>query len=118
MVLTALILLAEAIVYWILRKRFYRMRWVWCHVVLLYMLLIILPGIYIFIIPLFSRDFESGSYYKWLGNLRLVRTFLYWSLLIMAHVFFVLTIVKSFSKNSSAEIGTNETSGLLDEFTG
>src|SRR5262245_4030761 len=43
------IVLGEAIVYWNLRRRFYKMLWVWWHVILLYVVLIILPLIYVFI---------------------------------------------------------------------
>jgi hypothetical protein len=47
-----------------------------------------------------------------------VRLILFWSLLVVAHIFFVLTIVKGYSKKNEFEIDSNAASNLLDEFPG
>src|SRR5262245_31240950 len=94
LILTSVILLADAVVYWILRKRFYRMSLVWIHIILLFVLLVILPVIYVLVVPLLSNYFGADLYYEWLNNFRLVRIILFWMLLIGAHLFFVFTLVK------------------------
>src|SRR5690349_4047022 len=45
-VLALVILIAEALIYWIIRRSFYKMSWVWAHIMLLYFVLIVLPLLY------------------------------------------------------------------------
>jgi hypothetical protein len=117
-ILTLLVLTVESVVYWYLRRRFYKMSWVWSHIILMYLILLLLPVLYTltnFIIP---RYFNLDETKEWMGRIYLIRTILFWSGLAIAHFFFVLTIARSFSIKQPLEKGHNEASDFLDEFHG
>jgi hypothetical protein len=112
------VLLAEAVMYWKLRRRFSNMLWVWCHISLLYFILLIMPFAYLMLMPILNRYIEPVHYSDLMETLSWVRLILFWSLLVVAHIFFVLTIVKGYSKKNEFEIDLNGASNLLDEFPG
>ena len=112
------VLLSEAIVYWKLRKTFYNMSWVWCHICLLYFILMVMPIVYLFLLPILNRSYSPEQYGEVMLNISRIRVIIFWSGLIIAHIFFVLTIVKSNWKKESAESLANEPANLLDEFNG
>lgn len=109
----SIVLLAEIIVYIKIRKLIYRKLWVWLHVLLV--------NIALFILPL-TAAFLSTFIYDETGNVRsslfwLLQNFSYliFALLIVAHLFFALTLIKSFQLKKSARTN-DEAPGLLDEF--
>ena len=116
MILTSVVLLAEAIVYRILQYRLYRIRWVWVHVSSLYFLVLILPILFVFLNFFIRRRVEAFESFEWIRKLNLLRNILFWSVLLIGHLFFVLTIVRAFSKKSEPEEQNNESSDFLDEF--
>ena len=116
-VITIVILIAEAVTYWILRRRFYRMSWIWTHVVLLYIVLLILPLVYVFLSFVLPRYLNPELYADWLAKFSMAQITIYWVGLAIAHVFFVLTIVYGFQKKKLAEPVGNEPTHILDQFT-
>jgi len=115
LVISFAVLLAEAIVYWKLRRRFQNMSWVWTHVFLLYFILLVMPIAYLIGLPLLNRYFAPESYSELMVRLSWIRVIFFWSILAMAHLFFVLTIVKSYSTKNDSETEVNATSDLLDQ---
>ena len=116
MILTSVVLVAEAIVYRVIRFRLYRPLWAWAHVSCLYFVVLILP-IFIVLLNFFvRRKYTSWDQFEWIRRINLLRTFLFWSFILIGHLFFVLTIVKAFSKKAEPRGDNNESSDLLDEF--
>jgi hypothetical protein len=114
-ILTLVVLLAEAIIYRILGDRLDRPKWVWTHIGSLYFIIILIP-ILIIIFNVFVVDrIGTGDVFEWARRANLIRNILFWSALAIGHFFFVLTIVRGFSKKDSREI--NESTDLFDEFT-
>ena len=118
MTVTFIVLLSEAIVYWKLRRRFEKMSWVWAHIFLLYFILILMPIVYLFVLPLLTNYFNPQRSSSLIINLSVTRVILFWSSVAIAHIFFVLTIVKSKWKNKSTVAANDEPANLLDEFNG
>ncbi|MFD2919596.1 hypothetical protein ACFS6H_07765 [Terrimonas rubra] len=112
-IIWSIILLAEVIVYIKIRRLIYRKLWVWIHVLLI--------NIALFIIPM-SAGFLGTLVYDESENVRTTALWLFKNLiyfifafLILGHLFFALTLFKSFQLKKSA--GKNdEAPGLLDEF--
>ena len=115
-IVTLLILVGEAIVYRILRMRFHRMLWVWTHIAILYLILLILPLAYLFGSMILPHYLNTMSYAGWIEKFALVQRILFWSGIAIGHFFFVLTIVYGFRKKKIAKPVQNEPSHLLDEF--
>jgi hypothetical protein len=116
MLITGVILLAEAIVYRLLQHRLDRMQWVWAHISSLYFLVLVLPFIIILLNIIVRRRFNSWDQFEWIRKLNLLRNLLFWSILLVGHLFFVLTIVRGFSKKRKLQEDQNDSSNLLDEF--
>jgi hypothetical protein len=95
------LILGQAIVYWLIRKKLYNKSWVFLHTALISFAFLLLPFLsYYFRLPQIRISNFSG----W--NL------VFWFCVIAAHLFFILTLVKSFRKPEQI----NEPPGLLDEF--
>ena len=115
-IITLLILAGEAVVYRILRTRLHRMLWVWTHIAILYIVLLILPLIYLFgsmVLPTYLNTIPSAG---WIEKFGLAQRVLFWSGLAIGHFFFVLTIVYGFRKKNATEPDQNEPPHLLDEY--
>ena len=116
MLITGVILLGEAIVYRLLQYRLDRMQWVWAHISSLYFIVLILPFVIVFLNIFIRRRFNSWDEFEWIRKINLLRNLLFWSILLVGHLFFVLTIVRGFSKKRKLQEEQNESSNLLDEF--
>jgi hypothetical protein len=116
MLITGVILLAEAVVYRLLQYRLDRMQWVWAHISSLYFLVLVLPFIIFLLNIIVRRRFNSWDQFEWIRKLNLLRNLLFWSILLVGHLFFVLTIVRGFSKKRKLQEDQNDSSNLLDEF--
>jgi len=113
--LTVVILLAEAVIYRILRYKLDRPQWVWTHIATLYFMIIAIPILIIIFNVYIVDQVSSGDAFEWARKANLIRNILFWSALVVGHFFFVLTIVRGFSKKDNLEI--NESTDLFDEFT-
>ena len=113
--LTVVILLAEAVIYRILQHKLDRPQWVWTHVAMLYFIIIVIPILIICFNVYVVEAIPATDAFEWARKANLIRNILFWSALAVGHFFFVLTIVRGFSKKESQEI--NESTDLFDEFT-
>lgn len=110
------LLVVEIILYWLMRNHIYKKLWVKVHVILFALGFIILPFLIHFIgiatLSLNATDIEYAERIIFIAKVDVITIY---SCLIIAHVFFALTLIKSFGfKKELAE--SNEPSGLLDEF--
>ena len=113
----AIILGLEILAYWFIRRRLYRPAWVRAHVILLWTTLII-PPLIIALFFLFGVDSLKGpdnstNIYDIVST---VNSVVFWGCLVVGHLFFIATIVKSFSKKELAKQDAADTTHILDEF--
>ena len=95
--------LIEVLIYILLRKKLYNRSWVILHTSLTFLFFFAIPFI-IGLLPLYFSINELRSFFSaW--------SYFFWLRMAAAHLFFILTIVKSFRKPNG-----DETPGLLDEF--
>jgi len=116
MVLALAVVAVEATVYWLLKRKFYRMSWVWAHVSLLYFVLMVVPLLYPLGNLILFNYMGSGHAGEWVLMISNVLSTLFWSAVVVAHIFFVLTIVRSLKARKQKEKGTYDPASLLDEF--
>jgi hypothetical protein len=108
-------LLLEMIIYWILRDRLQNRRWVHIHIWSVCLALLIFPILYAFI-SMSIDQYNSPKIAATFNNeLYQIRNYLYWLFIGIGHIFFIATIVKSFSKKQET-IADEPAPGLLDEF--
>jgi hypothetical protein len=110
-----LLFFSEAFVYWRVRKKILNKRVAWAHVLLLVFGFLNITLI-AFLAIYFENDYYLSSDDSTLIDLAsFIINYAFWGTFVLAHIFFVITIVKSFSKKQ--ELKTDEPSpGLLDEF--
>jgi hypothetical protein len=108
------VLLAELIVYLLIRNRIYRIQWVRLHVWPVLFAFVLLPLIMMLLRLLASRYTDAESTYAYLADLRRAEYYIFWGSIPVAHAFFIATIAKSFTpKKEPVDEGPP---GLLDEF--
>lgn len=107
-------LFIETIAYWLLRKKIFDIVAVRIHVWILFFVFCIMPFLFFLIAQISASYLGSDRYMSFLKELSQIRTFLFWALLAVAHIFFLITIVKCF--NNKKETVSDEPAGILDEF--
>ena len=113
-IITLIILLAEAIVYRVLQSRLDRPKWVWTHIVSLFIIIILIPLLTVLFNFFVVDQIGNGTAFEWARKANLIRNILFWSAVAIGHLFFTLTIVRGFSKKGNEEI--NNSADVLDEF--
>ena len=108
-------LLLEMIIYWILRNRLQNRLWVNIHIWSACFALMIFPILYAFISMLIDQYNSPKIAAPFNSALYQIHYYLYWLLIGIGHIFFIATIVKSFSKKQ-ATIVDEQAPGLFDEF--
>jgi hypothetical protein len=109
-VLLITMLIIQAIVYWQIRKKIHKRSWVWLHLFLLIIPMIIVPAMFI-IIPLVIAGYAgSGNPGALFRNLNLVSVYFFWTCMIAGNAFFAATLVKSFH----IQPGPDNDTGLVD----
>jgi hypothetical protein len=98
------ILILEAITYYLIRRKLFNRTWVFLHFTFTVIGFVVIPVL----TPILTLHLNPRSKV----NLFFYRRFLNWLCLIWGHLFFILTIVKSFHKPEPV----HESPGLLDEF--
>jgi uncharacterized membrane protein len=111
-IMAMLLLCAESILYWVIRKRIFSLAWTIMHVVMMYLSMVLVPLVYFFLVTQFSRIQPPDQYAQTIKKMMLARYITFWSLFIVAHVFLALNIIRAFTfKEQKAG------EGLLDEFS-
>jgi hypothetical protein len=110
------LLLAEIFLYWFMRHDIYNKWWVKSHVIFFALGFIVFPFFIHFIgnltLPIDATDKEYMERIILIAKIDVV---VIYSSLIIAHIFFALTLLKSF-KFKKAVNNNDEAPGLLDEF--
>ena len=111
------IMLAEFGVYWMIRKRLYYKWWVHIHIGSIWVCIVVVPAFFFLMMELYGRSEDPAGFLVFLGSVGKVMNNGFLGSLIIGHLFFILTIVKSFSKKKRLQTtDTTESSDILDEF--
>jgi len=104
----------ESFVYWRIRKKVGNKTIAWAHVLLLVIGFLVIT-LFVFLTTYFDINYILTSEDKVLPRLAtFIFNYGFWITFVLAHIFFVITIVKSFSKKQEVEM-VEPTPGLLDE---
>lgn len=108
------ILVVETIVYWFLGSRPIKRSWAWAHIICLFIATIGVP--LLFVLALYITRGQTISRYF---NLRVItgamRIVFFYGSVIVGHVFFILSLIKGFSRQVKVELLTSE-QGILDDY--
>lgn len=108
------LLVCEIFIYLVIRKRIYKKLWVifhsWCCIIAFF----VIPLLFVLLTTLVSVHYarrENAD--RLLKNITVLGQMFFYFLNGVGHLFFILTIVKSFNNK---QITANENPGVLDEF--
>jgi hypothetical protein len=104
-----LILTAECIVYWFLRKKKIRKLLIRMHISLLYFALILLPILHVFVLFYLEKSMYMGLLFN-------IKFLVYWSCIIISHLFFIAVLINGFRPRKEQK-PESDTSDILNEFT-
>lgn len=98
-VLWPLLLLVEAIIYWVIRKRLKERKWVWAHLLfsLVGFVLIRVLSVLAFIIIDFYGTLPSQATYFLMNRIEI---YSYWSCVSIAQIFFIIAVVRNYSNKT------------------
>ncbi|HYF30826.1 MAG TPA: hypothetical protein VD993_06885 [Chitinophagaceae bacterium] len=113
----SIILMLEMLVYWIIRRRLYRVVWVRLHIITLWAALVLIPLVYVCLYYFLGDAMSPERFSHMLAAISAFRTVVFWGGLVVGHLFFIATIVKSFSKKQAPAADATNTPDILDEFT-
>lgn len=110
------LLLAEIFLYWFMRHNIYNKWWVKAHVLCFGLGFIVFP-FFIHLIGHFTLPVNGteDEYMERLILIARIHVVVIYSSLIIAHIFFALTLLKSFQLKKTVN-NNDEAPGLLDEF--
>lgn len=110
------IMAAEMIVYWYRRHYIPNKTWVHIHVWSVFLAVIVLRVVTSVLVYILLRKQSEGEYFD-ITDFHLIidiQEYTFWGLIIIGHIFFIATIVRSLALQKERE--SNDNSGLLDEF--
>jgi len=85
-----LLILSEGFVYWLIRYKITERKWAWAHVIFILSALVLLRCVEIILLALrIIRKTDSA--------IARFEAYLFWSSVIIAHIFFVIVLVRSFT---------------------
>ena len=111
------ILLVELFVYWLIRRRLYYKTWVLIHVSSIWFAMVIMPAV--FLVLFYYRKYRESPvpYGEVPTAVAITLSLAFLISLLVGHLFFTLTIVKSFSKKKKLQMqGATDSPHILDEF--
>jgi hypothetical protein len=111
-----IILFFEALIYWSIKFRIANKYWVKAHVWLIFFSMIMLPfftWLILIIAPQYLSLAEFSRLRFWASA---IRFYFGWGLIIVAHIFFILTLVDFFNNKNLAAANSNP-ADVLDEFS-
>jgi len=118
LVIVDAVLLAEASFYWLNRGRIKKHWWAIMHNILLYIVFIVLPVISWFDHFYFSRNYSQVEYIERMIRFQRITPYIVWPSLILAHIFFIATIVKTLRTKKPQQADASDTTNILDDFSG
>ena len=111
------VLFLELVVYWLIRKRLYYRAWIWIHVISVWLTIVVMPLTYIMILY-YNRHNEMTERVRLNEYLAGIFATAFLITIAVGLLFFILTIVKSFSKKKRMQLKPDATNSphILDEF--
>ena len=101
-------LLVETIVYFFLRKMKIRRLLIWSHVGALWFSFILIPLVFGIIQVYQSMNYSLEEFRSAGRMLQRIRFVLFWSALVIGHIFFVAAIINGFRRKGAAEAEDDE----------
>jgi hypothetical protein len=124
MFVMVIVLLAETMFYWNRRYKIPNKAWVHIHIWSTFLAMVVIPIVTYFLMSILMRSYyqqlppeteyyNGNSYHDVVARYTTIQRYLFWGLLAVGHIFFIVTIVKSFQLKDEEP---DESTGLLDEF--
>jgi hypothetical protein len=111
------IMAAEFGVYWLIRKRLYYKWCVYIHIGSIWVCIVVIPAFYFLAMELYSGSNDPAGFMIFLRYVGKITSNGFLGSLVIGHLFFILTIVKSFSKKKKLQTtDATDTPHILDEF--
>lgn len=111
------VLLAEAITYWKIRKRITRKSFVWGHIGGLLLAFIIVPLLYTVSVALISANSIPDDFTRRMSIAGNIRIGLFWTLLVVAHICFVRVLIDAFKKRGEEpDPPTSDSPDILNDY--
>jgi hypothetical protein len=92
------ILLVEVIIYYFIRRRIANRKFVWLHLLFSLFAFILLWGLYAIVLFTFFSNITAERYEYYFRLIQKIQGYVFWISVLIGHIFFVITIVFSFSK--------------------
>jgi hypothetical protein len=107
--------LLEAFIYWRLRFNISTKPWAYMHVWILFLGMVLLPLLLFVLAPFIMINYSPSDSRNLYHLINKINYWSFWFLVPLAHICFIITIVKYFNRKS--EVNENENpAGILDEF--
>lgn len=105
----------EVLIYWFIRHRLYKPLWVRMHLLMLWLALFFFPVAFALAYAFNMANANNQTAATTYNIMATIQTYAFWGSIVIGHLFFIATIVKSFSKPPSPTDAT-DTPHILDEF--
>jgi hypothetical protein len=112
--LVLVILAIEARLYYRLRQLIVTPKFVTGHVIALYIAFLFTPILRILTLVILPWYYPGAESPEFAITISYLSTYLFWGSIIIGHLFFIATIVKSFSYRKSLKKDANSSANLLD----
>ena len=109
------LILVETIIYWVIRRKVKERKWVWAHLLFSLFAFVVVKILYILAPFIFTFDGVDRGYHK-LNLINQIQYYCFWFSFIIGHIFFIIAIIQSFSKNNSPQI--DDANDFLSELPG
>jgi hypothetical protein len=109
------LVVVETFIYWLMRRRVRERRWVWTHLLFSLFAFVLVKILYLLVPYTLTFDGMDRGYNK-LKLINQIQLYCFWSCIIIGHVFFIIAIVQSLSKNNAPLPG--ESDDFLSELPG
>ena len=107
------IMFVEAVMYWTIRKRIIHRRDAWSHLLLFTGAYVFNYGVRLLVAAIFVLHYPIARRHSFMRMSTYGQLWLFWGLVILAHVFFARVLIKAFAKPPVGEVV--ESGNLLDD---
>ena len=111
-----LIIISECVFYWQYRRRIMAKKLAWAHIAGMILIFLLLPLLQTLTTVWLSLRETSGNYGGSLIFLNKVNMVIFWSLFIIAHLFFAMLITKGLYSSSQDETENTGGPDILNEY--
>jgi len=115
MLLWPSILIVEAVIYWLIKKKIAERKWVWAHLLFSLFAFVVLM-IFRFVVSFLAITHSAAAAVNSIRLINTIGVYCFWAGVVIGHAFFIVALVRSFSnKNVLQSADTND---ILSELHG